>query len=71
MLSLILEMKILRGGLNLVKGNICLDIKSFISGKCFICGNICSPEHYAHDYCCIAYDDEKKKRIKEANNEDK
>lgn len=34
-------------------------------GTCFVCGNPCEPEAYAHYECCLAYDDLKTKRTRE------
>ena len=38
-------------------------LQQFKDGFCFICGESC--KSYAHYDCCIAYDDEKEKRIRE------
>lgn len=42
------------------------NIKKWEKGKCFICGNPCLEDYFCHEACSIAYDDEKKKRLKEA-----
>ena len=38
---------------------------SFIVGICFLCGYPCKEGCYLHEVCAVAYDDEKKKKIKE------
>lgn len=48
-----------------------LDVKKYVKGECFICGESCSEGKFAHYECCVAYSDDKDKRIQEAvkNNE--
>lgn len=44
-----------------------LDIKIYYSGKCFICGEPCDKDHYAHYECCIAYSRHKDMKQMEEN----
>ena len=47
-----------------------LDIKQFVKGECFLCLKKADDSNaYCHYSCCIAYSDEKQKRINEANKE--
>lgn len=45
-----------------------LEIEKFIQGQCFICKQNCQADAYAHFECCLAYFEEKNKRIKEYHN---
>jgi hypothetical protein len=39
--------------------------QEFKPGECFLCGLACEKDCVLHYECALAYDDEKKKRLKE------
>lgn len=43
-----------------------LDIKQYEKGRCFICTKECDKEGYVHDYCALAFQEDHKKRMREA-----